>query len=62
VVGRKLSVETFRQALIPHVDPNSKEAAALAAAAAEAAKKDAANKEVADAFFRSTASWGKGVA
>lgn len=53
VVGRKLSPDNFKQALLPHVDPHSKEAAALAAAAKEAAAKAAANKAAADAFFQS---------
>lgn len=53
VVGRKLSPDNFRQALVPHVAPHSKEAAALAAAAKEAAAQAAANKAAADAFFQS---------
>jgi hypothetical protein len=57
VVGRKLSAANFRQALIPHLEPNSTEAAALAAAAKEAAAKAAANKAEADAFFRSAVAW-----
>lgn len=57
VVGRKLSADNFRQALIPHLEPNSNEAAALAAAAKEAAAKAAANRAEADAFFRSAVAW-----
>lgn len=59
VVGRKMSAENFKKALLPHVEPHSAAAAAAAQEAAADAAKAAANKAAADAFFQSAATWSR---
>lgn len=59
VVGRKMSAENFKKALLPHVEPHSAAAAAAAREAAAEAANAAANKAAADAFFQSAATWSR---